>query len=47
MIFANNKQYMPENKELRWKIVEQFHDALMAGHLGELETFNQVSEYYW
>ena len=41
------KELYTENDGLRRDIVRSYHDHLMAGHLGELQTFNAVQEHYW
>ena len=47
ILFFKGKNYVPRNDKLRRQIVELFHDHETAGHLGELETFNAVQQYYW
>ena len=46
-IFYKGKNYMPKDENLRRDIVKMFHDHKMAGHPGELETYNLVREHYW
>jgi RNase H-like domain found in reverse transcriptase/Integrase zinc binding domain len=46
-IFYKGKQYIPKDQELRWDILKLFHDHKMAGHPGELETYNSVKQHYW
>ena len=47
MMFYKGKNYNPNDLDLRQDIVKMFHDHEMAGHPGELETFNSVKQYYW
>ena len=47
ILFFKEKNYVPQNKELRWDILKMFHDHETAGHPGELETFNSVKHHYW
>jgi RNase H-like domain found in reverse transcriptase len=42
MIFYKGKQYVLKNQELRWDILNLFHDHETAGHPEELETYNLV-----
>ena len=46
-LFKDDKQYIPENINLRRELVKMFHDSTSGGHPGQLETFNKVSEFYW
>src|ERR1700678_4305300 len=47
ILFFKGKNYIPKDDELRKDILRMFHDHEMAGHPGELETYNSVAEYYW
>jgi transposase InsO family protein len=47
LIFYKNRNYIPANDELRREIVQRYHDAMTAGHPGELQTFNAVAQHYW
>ena len=47
VMFYRGKNYIPKNEELRRKILALHHDHEMAGHPGELETFNSVSKGFW
>jgi hypothetical protein len=39
--------YVSNNKALKWKIVQQFHDNIM-GHPGQWKTLELITqEYYW
>ena len=46
-IFYKGKNYMPKDGESRRNIMKMFHHHEMAGHPGELETYNLVKEHYW
>jgi hypothetical protein len=41
------KIYVPKDKELRRRIVEQHHDTHIAGHAGCFKTLELVSRNYW
>ena len=47
ILFYKDKNYIPDDLDLRQDIVKLFHDHEMAGHLGELETYNSVKQHYW
>ena len=47
VMFYKGKNYILNDLDLRRDIVKMFHDHEMAGHPGELETFNSVKQYYW
>jgi Integrase zinc binding domain len=47
ILFYKGKNYVLIDAELRREIVRRYHDHLMAGHPGELQTFNAVKEHYW
>ena len=46
MIFYKGKNYIPRDQDLQRDIVKMFHDHEMAGHPGELETYNLVKTHY-
>ena len=46
-IFYKGKNYIPRDQDLRRDIVKMFHDHEMAGHPGELKTYNSVKAHYW
>jgi Integrase zinc binding domain/Chromo (CHRromatin Organisation MOdifier) domain len=46
-IFYKGKQYVLKDQELRQDILKLFHDHEMAGHPGELETYNLVKQHHW
>jgi hypothetical protein len=47
ILFYKGKNYIPRNTELRREIVQNFHDHEMAGHPGEIGTYNAVRQHYW
>ena len=47
VLYYQGKNYIPQNKELRRDIARMFHDHEMAGHPGELETYNSIRQHYW
>jgi hypothetical protein len=46
-IFFKGKNYIPKYWELRRDIVKMYHNHKMAGHPGELETYNGIRQNYW
>ena len=47
ILFFKGKNYIPPDEELCRDIARMFHDRETAGHPGELETFNAISQHYW
>ena len=47
ILFYKGKNYIPKDQDLRQDILKMFHDHEMAGHLGELETYNVVWQQFW
>src|SRR6266540_7191457 len=48
VLFHNGSMYIPDDLELRCRIVSQFHNGPISGHPGILKTTTQVQrEYYW
>ena len=47
ILFYKEKNYIPQNIELRRELVKTFHDHETAGHPGELGTYNAVRQHYW
>ena len=41
-IFYKEKNYIPRDQELQRDMVKMYHDHEMAGHPGELETYNSI-----
>jgi Integrase zinc binding domain len=46
-IFFKGKNYILKDLELWQDIVKMYHDHEMAGHPGELETYNEIRQNYW
>ena len=46
-IFYKGKNYIPKDQELRQDVVKMYHDHEMAGHPGELETYNSIWQHCW
>jgi RNase H-like domain found in reverse transcriptase/Reverse transcriptase (RNA-dependent DNA polymerase)/Integrase zinc binding domain/Chromo (CHRromatin Organisation MOdifier) domain len=47
LIFYRDRIYVPNDSELRRKIVAQHHDSKVAGHPGRWKTLELVSRSYW
>src|SRR5277367_3254578 len=47
LLFYHDRCYVPDNPDLRQKIVARYHDTLPAGHPGNLRTQELVRQYYW
>ena len=47
LMFYKNRCYVPDNKELRRNVVARYHDSLLAGHPGHLQTMNLIQNDYW
>ena len=47
VLYYQGKNYIPKDEELRKDIAKMFHDHPMAGHPGELETYNSIRQRYW
>ena len=45
ILFYKGKNYIPQDQDLRRDIARMFHDHKMAGHPGELETYNTIREH--
>jgi hypothetical protein len=41
------KIYVPNDRDLRRRIVEQHHDTCIAGHAGHVKTLELVARNYW
>ena len=42
VLFYKGKNYIPKDTTLRRDLIRMFHDHEMAGHPGELETYNAI-----
>ena len=47
LIFYKDKCYVPNDLDLRRKILEKYHDAIPIGHPGQLRTQEIVQRDYW
>ena len=47
VLFYKGKVYVPKDQDLRCDILELYHNHEIAGHLGELKTYNSVWQQYW
>lgn len=48
LLLFDNRVIIPDDLELRCKIVQQYHDNPLAGHPGEQETYQLVKKHtYW
>jgi hypothetical protein len=47
LLMFHGKIYVPNDKDLQCRIVEQHHDTRIAGHAGRFKTLELVSRNYW
>jgi hypothetical protein len=47
LLMFRSKIYVPNDRDLRRRIVEQHHDTCIAGHAGRFKTLELVSRNYW
>jgi hypothetical protein len=47
LLMFRGRIYVPKDRDLRRRIVEQHHDSLIAGHAGRFKTLELVSRNYW
>jgi hypothetical protein len=47
LLMFHGKIYVPNDRDLRCRIVEQYHDTCIAGHVGRFKTLELVSRNYW
>jgi transposase InsO family protein len=47
LLMFRGKIYVPKDRELRRRIVEQHHDTRVAGHAGRFKTLEMVSRNHW
>ena len=46
VLFYKGKVYVPKDQDLRQDILKLYHDHKMAGHPGELKTYNSIWQQY-
>ena len=47
MLFFRDRIYVPNDLNLRRRILEQHHDSRLAGHPGRWKTLELISQNYW
>jgi transposase InsO family protein len=47
LLMFRGKIYVPQDRDLRRRIVSQHHDSRIAGHAGRFKTLELVSRNYW
>jgi hypothetical protein len=47
LLMFHGKIYVPNDRDLRHRIVEQHHNTRIAGHAGRFKTLELVSRNYW
>jgi hypothetical protein len=47
LLMFHGKIYVPKDRDLRRRIVEQHHDTRIAGHAGRFKTLGLVAHNYW
>jgi hypothetical protein len=47
LLMFRGKIYVPKDRDLRHRIVEQHHDTRIAGHAGRFKTLELVARNYW
>ena len=47
LVYFRDRLYVPSDRELQCRIVEQHHDSKLAGHPGRWKTLELVSQSYW
>ena len=47
LLLFRGKVYVPNDPDLRRRVVRNFHDSLPAGHPGRWKTYELVSRNYW
>jgi hypothetical protein len=47
LLMFRGKIYVPKDRDLRRRIVEQHHDTRIAGHAGRFKTLELVARNYW
>jgi hypothetical protein len=47
LLMLRSKIYVPKDRDLRRRIIEQHHNMCIAGHAGRFKTLKLVSHNYW
>jgi hypothetical protein len=47
LLMFHGKIYVPNDRDLRHRIIEQHHNTRIAGHAGHFKTLELVSRNYW
>jgi hypothetical protein len=47
LLMFHSKIYVPNDRDLRHRIIEQHHNMHIAGHAGCFKTLEHVSRNYW
>jgi hypothetical protein len=47
LLMFRGKIYVPNDRDLRHRIIEQHHDTRIAGHAGRFKILELVSRNYW
>jgi transposase InsO family protein len=47
LLMFHGKIYVPKDRELRCRIIEQHHDMCIARHAGHFKTLKHISRNYW
>jgi hypothetical protein len=47
LVYHQGRLYVPDDPDLRAKVISTYHDALTAGHPGCTGTLELVSRHYW
>jgi hypothetical protein len=47
LLMFHSKTYVPKDRDLRCRIIEQHHDTHIAGHAGRFKTLELISRNYW
>jgi hypothetical protein len=47
LLMFHGKIYVPKDRDLRRRIVEQHHDTRITGHAGRFKTLELIARNYW
>ena len=47
LLTFHGRIYMPDSCDLRQRIIMQYHDSRVTGHLGRMKTLELISRDYW